>query len=41
MNNINLVDNEIYIIDHFNINLLLNNCYILEKKYFEQQVNSK
>ena len=31
MNIINLVDNEIYILDSSNINLFLNNSYILEK----------
>ena len=42
MNKINSVDNEIYILGDFNINLFLNGSYILEKKeYFEQQVNSK
>ena len=32
MNKINSVDNEIYILGDFNINLLINGCYILEKK---------
>ena len=31
MNNINSVDNEIYIHGDFNINLFLNNSYVLEK----------
>ena len=42
MNKINSVDNEIYILGDFNINLSLNDSYILEKKEcLEQQVNSK
>ena len=32
MNKINSVDNEIYILGDFNINLFLNDSYILEKK---------
>ena len=31
MNKINSVDNEIYILGDFNINLLVNDSYILEK----------
>ena len=32
MNKINSVDDEIYILGDFSINLFLNDCYILEKK---------
>ena len=41
MNKINSVDNEICILGDFNIKLFLNDSYILEKEYLEQQVNSK
>ena len=35
------VDAEIFILRDFNMNLFLNDFYILEKKNLEQQVNSK
>ena len=38
MNKINSVDNEIYILGDFNINLFLNDCYVLEK---DNILNSK
>ena len=41
MSKINSVDNEIYILGDFNINLFLNDAYVLEKNNIKQQVNSK
>ena len=41
MKKINSVDDEIFILRDFNMNLFLNDFYILEKKNLEQQVNSK
>ena len=42
MNKTNSLDNEIYILGNFNINLFLNDSYILEKKnILEHKVNSK
>ena len=42
MNKIISVDNEIYILDDFHINLFLNNSYVLQKNnILKQQVNSK
>ena len=42
MNKINSVDNEIYILGDFNINLFLNDSYVWKKKKnLKQQVNSK
>ena len=38
MNKINLVENEIFILGDFNINLILT---FWKKEYLEQQVNSK
>ena len=41
MNKNNSVGNENYIISEFNMNLFLSDSDVFEKKYLEQQVNSK
>ena len=41
MSKINSVDNEIYILGDFNMNLFLNDSYVLEKNNIKQQVSSK
>ena len=40
LNKIKSVDNEIYVLGEFKINLFLNDSYVLEKKYLKQQVSS-
>ena len=41
MNKNNSVGNENYILGEFNMNLFLSDSHVFEKKYLEEQVNSK